>query len=167
MQDIIKLEIKRIPARRSRRAFAEASEPICRIDRHRVILMSETYLITAKTVEEAIAIANREYADETHEISYEIIDMPKKGFLGIGAKDAKIKVTVEKSVSAELSSLVSDIQGMKSKTTRGGEDFRDNRRNSSSEKNRPTDKQKNQEKQRNPEGQKNSDKQRIKYSHKN
>lgn len=122
--------------------------------------MSETYLITAKTVEEAIAIANREYADETHEISYEIIDMPKKGFLGIGAKDAKIKVTVEKSVSAELSSLVSDIQGMKSKTTRGGEDFRDNRRNSSSEKNRPTDKQKNQEKQRNPEGQKNSDKQR-------
>ena len=160
MQDIIKLEIKRIPARRSRRAFAEASEPICRIDRHRVIFMSETYLITAKTVEEAIAIANREYADETHEISYEIIDMPKKGFLGIGAKDAKIKVTVEKSVSAELSSLVSDIQGMKSKTTRGGEDFRDNRRNSSSEKNRPTDKQKNQEKQKNPEGQKNSDKQR-------
>ena len=122
--------------------------------------MSETYLITAKTVEEAIAIANREYADETHEISYEIIDMPKKGFLGIGAKDAKIKVTVEKSVSAELSSLVSDIQGMKSKTTRGGEDFRDNRRNSSSEKNRPADKQKNQEKQKNPEGQKNSDKQR-------
>ena len=122
--------------------------------------MSETYLITAKTVEEAIAIANREYADETHEISYEIIDMPKKGFLGIGAKDAKIKVTVEKSVSAELSSLVSDIQGMKSKTTRGGEDFRDNRRNSVSEKNRPADKQKNQEKQRNPEGQKNSDKQR-------
>ena len=44
--------------------------------------MSETYMITAKTVEEAIAIANREYADEEHEVSYEIIDMPKKGFLG-------------------------------------------------------------------------------------
>ena len=64
--------------------------------------MSETYLITAKTVEEAIAIANREYADQNHEVSYEILEMPKKGFLGIGAKEAKIKITVTKSVSAEL-----------------------------------------------------------------
>ncbi|MBQ8185866.1 MAG: Jag N-terminal domain-containing protein [Clostridia bacterium] len=83
--------------------------------------MSETYLITAKTVEEAIAIANREYADQDHEVSYEILEMPKKGFLGIGAKDAKIKITVTKSVSAELDSLVSDIRGMKVMTTRGGE----------------------------------------------
>ena len=83
--------------------------------------MSETYLITAKTVEEAIAIANREYADQNHEVSYEILEMPKKGFLGIGAKDAKIKITVTKSVSAELDSLVSDIRGMKVMTSRGGE----------------------------------------------
>ena len=83
--------------------------------------MSETYLITAKTVEEAIAIANREYADQDHEVSYEILEMPKKGFLGFGAKDATIKITVTKSVSAELDSLVSDIRGMKVMTTRGGE----------------------------------------------
>ena len=83
--------------------------------------MSETYLITAKTVEEAIAIANREYADQDHEVTYEILEMPKKGFLGIGAKDAKIKITVTKSVSAELDSLVSDIRGMKVMTARGGE----------------------------------------------
>ena len=83
--------------------------------------MSETYLITAKTVEEAIAIANREYADQNHEVSYEILEMPKKGFPGIGAKDAKIKITVTKSVSAELDSLVSDIRGMKVMTSRGGE----------------------------------------------
>ena len=83
--------------------------------------MSETYLITAKTVEEAIAIANREYADQDHEVSYEILEMPKKGFLGIGAKEAKIKITVTKSVSAELDSLVSDIRGMKVMTSRGGE----------------------------------------------
>jgi len=83
--------------------------------------MSETYLITAKTVEEAIAIANREYADQDHEVTYEILEMPKKGFLGIGAKEAKIKITVTKSVSAELDSLVSDIRGMKVMTTRGGE----------------------------------------------
>lgn len=86
--------------------------------------MSETYLITAKTVEEAIAIANREYADAEHEVSYEIIDMPKKGFFGIGAKDAKIKITVTKSQSVELGSLVADIRNMKSITNRGGESER-------------------------------------------
>ncbi len=89
--------------------------------------MSETYLITAKTVEEAIAIANREYADQDHEVSYEILEMPKKGFLGIGAKEAKIKITVTKSVSAELDSLVSDIRGMKVMTTRGGEGKKQNK----------------------------------------
>lgn len=83
--------------------------------------MSETYLVTAKTVEEAIAIANREYADESHEVSYEIIDMPKKGFLGIGARDAKIKITVSKIESADLGSLVNEIKSMKSITNRGGE----------------------------------------------
>ena len=88
--------------------------------------MSETYLITAKTVEEAIAIANSEYADEKHEISYEIIDMPKKGFLGIGAKSAKIKVTVTESVSADLGSLVDDIRGMKSLTSRGDDEKKNN-----------------------------------------
>ncbi len=88
--------------------------------------MSDTYLITAKTVEEAIAIANREYADENHEISYEIIDMPKKGFLGLGAKSAKIKVTVSKSISADLNSLVADLRGMKVLTAKG--DDGDNRR---------------------------------------
>jgi len=79
--------------------------------------MAETYMITAKTVEEAIAIANREYADESHEVSYEIIDMPKKGFLGIGAKDAKIKVTVTKTVS--LDSIVSDLRSLKVFTDKG------------------------------------------------
>ena len=56
--------------------------------------MNETYLIMAKTVEEAIAIANREYAKDGKEVTYEILEMPKKGFLGIGARDAKIKITV-------------------------------------------------------------------------
>lgn len=88
--------------------------------------MSETYLITAKTVEEAIAIANSEYADEKHEISYDIIDMPKKGFLGIGVKPAKIKVTVTESVSADLGSLVDDIRGMKNLTSRGEDDRKSN-----------------------------------------
>lgn len=96
--------------------------------------MSETYLITAKTVEEAIAIANSEYADEKHEISYDIIDMPKKGFLGIGAKPAKIKVTVTESVSADLGSLVDDIRGMKSLTSRGDDDRKNNKQKNNKDK---------------------------------
>ena len=47
--------------------------------------MSDTYIVTAKTIDEAIAKANKLYADAEHEISYEILEMPKKGFLGIGA----------------------------------------------------------------------------------
>ncbi len=86
--------------------------------------MNETYLIMAKTVEEAIAIANREYAKDGKEVSYEILEMPKKGFLGIGAREAKIKVTVTESessrIGSELSSLVADLRGMKVHTNRGG-----------------------------------------------
>ena len=78
----------------------------------------------AKTVEEAIAIANREYAKDGKEVSYEILEMPKKGFLGIGARDAKIKITVTESesskIGSELSSLVADLRGMKVHTNRGG-----------------------------------------------
>ena len=58
--------------------------------------MSKVVELTAKTVEEAVSLANAQYADANHEISYEILEMPKKGFLGIGAKKAKIKVTVKK-----------------------------------------------------------------------
>ena len=82
--------------------------------------MSETYIITAKTVDEAIAIANREYADADHEVAYDIIDMPKKGFFGIGARDAKIKITVSKVQKVELGSLVDDIRSMKTLTDRSG-----------------------------------------------
>ncbi len=87
--------------------------------------MSEIYYIEAKTVEEAIAIANRKYSDDKHEVSTEIISLPKKGFLGFGAKDAKIKVTVTESQSAELSSIVSDMRKMKSLTNRGNDDRRE------------------------------------------
>ena len=96
-------------------------------------------MITAKTVEEAIAIANREYADEEHEVSYEIIDMPKKGFLGIGARDAKIKITVSKIVSADLSSIVADLRNLKVYTDRDSGERREkqNRQKDAPQKNAP------------------------------
>ena len=84
--------------------------------------MAETYLITAKTVEEAVSVAKREYEDSRHEVSYEIVEMPKKGFPGLGAKPAKIKVTVSKvmTVQSELGSLVADIKSLKNLTDREG-----------------------------------------------
>ncbi len=104
--------------------------------------MAETYIITAKTVEEAIAIAKREYENETHEVSYEIIDMPKKGFLGLGSKDAKIKITVTKIQTVELGSLVADIKNMKTLTSKG-----ENHEKSEKKQNKPTQ----QNKPKNPQ----------------
>jgi len=118
--------------------------------------MSETYLVTAKTVEEAIAIANREYADENHEVSYEILEMPKKGFLGIGARDAKIKITVTKSVSADIGSLVADIRGMKVLTDRGDTEDKKQKPQKNNNQNLNQKNQQNQQK-KNPD-QKNQDK---------
>ena len=82
--------------------------------------MSDTYIVTAKTIDEAIAKANKLYADADHEISYDILEMPKKGFLGIGAKDAMLKVTVTEVRDADLSSIVSDLKSMKMHTDRDG-----------------------------------------------
>ncbi len=112
-----------------------------------------TYEVTAKTVEEAIAKANREYGDESHEVSCEILEMPKKGFLGLGSKEAKIRVTVTETVSVqkELGSLVADIKGMKSLTDRGGDD-----RNEQQQKNQNNQQKNNQNNQQKNSQQKNN-----------
>ena len=52
-----------------------------------------TEKFTAKTVEEAKALAARKFGKKMSEIRFEIIDEGKKGILGIGAKDAVIKAT--------------------------------------------------------------------------
>ncbi|MBE6616943.1 MAG: KH domain-containing protein [Ruminococcaceae bacterium] len=143
--------------------------------------MSETYLVTAKTVEEAVSIANREYGDENHEVSYEIIEMPKKGFLGIGSKDAKIKVTVTETKSVELGSLVADIRSMKNLTDRDGDEDKkskqhdkqnnqknnqnknqDNKQNNQNKQGNKQNNQKNNNKQNNQNNQKNNQKQETK-----
>ena len=80
--------------------------------------MSDTYIVTAKTVEEAMAIANREYGGAGKDISFDILEMPKKGFLGIGAKDAKIKVTVSETEEINLGSLVAEMKSYKLQTAK-------------------------------------------------
>ena len=53
--------------------------------------MKKEVIITAKTVEEAVALAVTELgAPSADKIEYTVLEEPKKGFLGIGASDAKI-----------------------------------------------------------------------------
>lgn len=42
--------------------------------------MSQTYTVTAKTVDEAIDLASKLYGGRNKEISHEIVSLPKKVF---------------------------------------------------------------------------------------
>lgn len=52
-----------------------------------------TEVFTAKTVDEAKAMAVKKFGKNADEIRFEIIDEGKKGFFGIGQTDAKVKAT--------------------------------------------------------------------------
>lgn len=82
--------------------------------------MAEEIIISGKTVEEAMAAAAAKYSGEN--VSYEIVEMPKKGFLGIGSSPAKIKVTIstEDEDDLDLSGIVSQVKDMKVTTNKGG-----------------------------------------------
>lgn len=69
-------------------------------------MSNEEIIITAKTVDEALSKAEAEYGSQG-DISYEILEMPKKGFFGIGSAPAKIKVTInreQESILGEINS---------------------------------------------------------------
>lgn len=55
---------------------------------------------TGKTVDDAIDAALAELGRSREEVTIEIITMPSKGFLGIGAKNAVVRVSAEDSVTA-------------------------------------------------------------------
>ena len=58
--------------------------------------MKKEVIITAKTVEEAVALAVKELGVPNEEkIEYTVIEEPKKGLFGIGAQDAKISAAYE------------------------------------------------------------------------
>lgn len=80
--------------------------------------MNDEIIVTGKTVEEAMALAAAQYSGEN--VSYDIVEMPKKGFLGIGASPAKIRVTVNKEEEIDLSDLVTSVKSMKVATNKGG-----------------------------------------------
>ena len=56
--------------------------------------MKKEVIMTAKTVEEAVALAVQELgAPSADKIEYTVLEEPKKGFLGLGATDAKISAS--------------------------------------------------------------------------
>ena len=80
--------------------------------------MSEEIIVTGKTVEEAMANAVAQYGSKN--ASYDIAEMPKKGFLGIGSSPAKIRVTINDEEDISLDDLVTSIKDMSVTTNKGG-----------------------------------------------
>ena len=66
---------------------------------------------SAKTEDEAVALALEELGLERDEVSVEIVERAKSGFLGIGAQDAVIRVSyeVEDDPYAEIRSFLSGL----------------------------------------------------------
>ena len=76
--------------------------------------MSQEYIeITEKTVSEAITAACQKLAVPSERIEYEVIDPGKTGFLGIGARPAKIRARVkqgmEDSAEFDTSAIISGV----------------------------------------------------------
>ncbi len=64
-----------------------------------------TEIFTAKTVEEAKALAVRHFGASAEDITFEVLEEPKKGFLGFGTKgEARIRATYM-SVSVSMEDL--------------------------------------------------------------
>lgn len=59
-----------------------------------------TEIFTARSVDEAKELAAEKFGKKISEIKFEILDEGKKGFFGIGSKEAKVKATFNDTVSA-------------------------------------------------------------------
>ena len=55
--------------------------------------MTKETVVTAKTIEEAVALAAKELGAEVDAIEYTVLEDAKKGLFGIGATPAKVKAT--------------------------------------------------------------------------
>lgn len=62
-------------------------------------------VITAKTVKNAVELGAQELGKAASEVQYEVLEDAKKGFLGMGATEAKVRVYFEEKVTAESLAL--------------------------------------------------------------
>lgn len=65
--------------------------------------------ITAKTLDDAITEASIQLGTTSDNIQYEIVDKGTSGFLGLGSKEAKIKVWVKSTPVEEVKKFLSDV----------------------------------------------------------
>lgn len=69
--------------------------------------------VSAKTVEEAVALGAKKLGKLTSEVEYEVIEEAKKGFLGMFSSEATVKVvsklTVQDKIVEFLNTLISDM----------------------------------------------------------
>lgn len=61
-----------------------------------------TEIFTARTVDEAKALAAAKFGKNISEIKFEVLDEGKKGFLGIGKTDARVKAVYEEAKAAPV-----------------------------------------------------------------
>lgn len=57
-------------------------------------------IFKGKTIEDAVAAASEELGMSKDDFTFEVVEMPKSGFLGLGAKPAEIKVSYQVVTSA-------------------------------------------------------------------
>ena len=65
--------------------------------------------ITAKTLDDAITEASIQLGTTSDNIQYEILDKGSTGFLGLGSKEARIKVWVKSTPVEEVKKFLSDV----------------------------------------------------------
>ena len=84
-------------------------------------------IFTGKTIEAAVAEAEKALGMSSDQFSYEVVDVPKKGFLGIGASPARINVSYEVSVEDRIEEYLTGLfrivglEGCKTSITVEGE----------------------------------------------
>lgn len=71
--------------------------------------MKQEITISAKTVESAVALGAEQLGVDVSAVTYEVIEAPKKGFLGFGETMAKVKVSFTSSPEMTALSFVRTI----------------------------------------------------------
>ncbi|WP_022792948.1 RNA-binding cell elongation regulator Jag/EloR [Marinococcus halotolerans] len=71
--------------------------------------MDQSMKVSGKTVEEALDTAVREWETTIGRIEYHVLEQPRKGFLGIGAKQASIEVFLRIDPVEEAAAYLKDL----------------------------------------------------------
>lgn len=73
--------------------------------------MKKEIVITAKTIEAAVEQGAKELGESKDNVTYEVLELPKKGFLGLGSTDAKVRVMAEKGAAQTALDFLAKIIG--------------------------------------------------------